>query len=81
MQQVEMFSSWGVKEALGVRQVPENKKRSLGLVTTLLSMRQNKYTNVKDPHTNKETEILGQATSYNQFVIHQHKEMKVCFFL
>ena len=48
MQQVEVFTSWRVKKALGVRQVPENEKWRLGLLTTLLSMKQNKYTNVED---------------------------------
>jgi hypothetical protein len=42
MQQVESFSSWRVKEALGKRQVPDDEKWRLGLLTTLLSMRQDR---------------------------------------
>ena len=48
LHQAEQFSSWRVKEALPMLKVPENKKWRLGLLTTLLSMRQDKYTIVQD---------------------------------
>ena len=48
LQQAESFSSWRIKGALGMLEVPENEKWRLGLLTTLITMRQNKYTNVQD---------------------------------
>ena len=48
LQQAESFSSWRVKGALSMKKVPENEKWRLGLLTTLISMRQDKYTNVQD---------------------------------
>ena len=48
LQKDESFSNWRVKDALGMKKVPENEKWRLGLLTTLLSMRQDKYTNVLD---------------------------------
>ena len=48
MEQVESFSSWRVKEALGMKQVPDNEKWRLGLLTTLLIMRQDRHTKVMD---------------------------------
>jgi hypothetical protein len=48
LQQADSFSSWRVKGALSMKKVPENEKWRLGLLTTLISMRQDKYTNVQD---------------------------------
>ena len=48
MQQVEIYSSWRVKEALGMKKVPEHEKWRLGLLTSLLNMRQERYNRVMD---------------------------------
>ena len=48
LQQAASYSSWRVKDALGMMKVPENEKWRLGLLTTLISMRQDKYTKVQD---------------------------------
>ena len=42
------YSSWRVKDTLGLMKCPENEKWRLGLLTTLISMRQDKYTKVQD---------------------------------
>ena len=41
-------ASWRIKGALQMMKVPENKNWRLVLLTTLLTMRQDKYTNVQD---------------------------------
>ena len=48
LDQAELFSSCRVKEALPVQQVPEDQKWRLGLLSSLLKVRKEKYTRVQD---------------------------------
>ena len=47
MQEVESYSSWRVKDVLGMQKVPECEWR-LGLLTSLLNMRQDRHNRVMD---------------------------------
>ena len=44
----EFLSSWRIREALPVKQVPQCEMWRIGLMTTLLSMRTDKYREVQD---------------------------------
>ena len=48
MQQAESYSSWRVKDALGMQKVPEHEQWRLGLLTSLLNMRQDRHNRVLD---------------------------------
>ena len=48
MPQVEQFTSWRVRESLPEKQVPGDQQWRLGLLTYLLTTRQDKYTRVQD---------------------------------
>ena len=48
LDQVEKYASWRVIDALGRKSVPEKEKWRLGLLTSLLSMKMDKFTKVQD---------------------------------
>ena len=48
LEEAQSYSGWRVKEALGRKNVPENEKWRLGLLTTLLNMKMDKLIQVQD---------------------------------
>ena len=48
LEKVESYAGWRVKEALGGKTVPESERWRLGLLTTLLSMKRDKFSQVQD---------------------------------
>ena len=48
LEKVESYAGWRVKEALGRKTVPESERWRLGLLTTLLSMKRDKFSQVQD---------------------------------
>ena len=48
LEEVHSYTGWRVREALGKKNVPENEKWRLGLLTTLLKMKMDKFTQVQD---------------------------------
>ena len=48
LQEVDRYASWRVKAALGRKTVPENEKWRIGLLTTLLKMKMDKFFQVQD---------------------------------
>ena len=48
MDKAELFSSWRIREALPIKTVPQCEVWRLGLLTTLLEMRSDKYRQVQD---------------------------------
>ena len=48
LEQAEQFSSWRIRESLPVKLVPEHEMWRLGLLTKLMDMRVEKYTEVLD---------------------------------
>ena len=48
LEKVESYAGWRVKEALGRKTVPESERWRLGLLTTLLNMKRDKFSQVQD---------------------------------
>ena len=48
LEQPECFSSWRIRKELPTKVVPEAERWRLGLLTSLMEMKQNKYLEVQD---------------------------------